>query len=414
MDLIGQLPGLLDAPTPKTFYEGTERICAPEETIARVRPMFRAFGITRLADVTGLDRIGLPVVQAIRPMSKSLSVKQGKGRSLAAATASAAMEASEAWHAENIPDNAWQSLPKQTTFTDLKVLGVASSNQESLANGIDWAIGYDMLNGRLSAAPKDLISLDFTQTKQCPDLQKSSNGLASGNTLGEAVASALFEIIERDCIAEFDALPGPQKAARRVTTDALSTYGADDLASRVFEAGAHLECWDMTSDIGVPAFRATIYDTGTLGEPEAQPWISRPQAGFGCHLNPQIAISRAITEAAQSRLVLIAASRDDLFPHHYDPPSGGNIGRLLADAADTALRSTPYEPRANLATKSCETDIAKLLEMLKQADLTQLLLFDLTKAEFGLPVVRAVCPGLGRLIPADRSERGTRSVARNV
>jgi ribosomal protein S12 methylthiotransferase accessory factor len=32
---------------------------APEETLAVVTPAFRAAGITRVANVTGLDRIGL-------------------------------------------------------------------------------------------------------------------------------------------------------------------------------------------------------------------------------------------------------------------------------------------------------------------------------------------------------------------
>ena len=59
-------------------------------------------GITRLADVTGLDRIGVPVFQAIRPLSRSVSVSQGKGLDPDAARASALMEAVETWHAERI------------------------------------------------------------------------------------------------------------------------------------------------------------------------------------------------------------------------------------------------------------------------------------------------------------------------
>ena len=59
-------------------------------------------GITRLANVTGLDRIGIPVVQAVRPNSRSLSVSQGKGVDMDSAKASAMMEAFELWHAERI------------------------------------------------------------------------------------------------------------------------------------------------------------------------------------------------------------------------------------------------------------------------------------------------------------------------
>lgn len=48
-------------------------------TVARLRPLQAAMGITRLADVTGLDRIGVPVFAAIQPNARSVAVSQGKG-----------------------------------------------------------------------------------------------------------------------------------------------------------------------------------------------------------------------------------------------------------------------------------------------------------------------------------------------
>src|SRR4026208_580587 len=75
--------------------------CAPE-TGARLRKHFRRRGITRLAEVTGLDRIGIPVCMAVRPNSKTLAVSQGKGLSDAAAQASAIMEAAEVATAERL------------------------------------------------------------------------------------------------------------------------------------------------------------------------------------------------------------------------------------------------------------------------------------------------------------------------
>jgi ribosomal protein S12 methylthiotransferase accessory factor len=56
--------------------------------------------ITRVANVTGLDDIGVPVVMACRPMARTLSVFQGKGLTLEAARVSGAMEAIETFHAE--------------------------------------------------------------------------------------------------------------------------------------------------------------------------------------------------------------------------------------------------------------------------------------------------------------------------
>ena len=59
-------------------------------------------GITRLGNITGLDRIGIPVAIAVRPNSRSVSVAQGKGLEMPQAMASALMEACETFHAEQI------------------------------------------------------------------------------------------------------------------------------------------------------------------------------------------------------------------------------------------------------------------------------------------------------------------------
>src|SRR5204862_1033387 len=81
---------------------GTRRAVSPIETLRRIRPRLRAAGITRLADVTGLDWIGVPVYQAIRPNSRTLSASQGKGLTPAQAKVSALMESLELFHAEEL------------------------------------------------------------------------------------------------------------------------------------------------------------------------------------------------------------------------------------------------------------------------------------------------------------------------
>ncbi len=48
----------------KTYRKGTHRTIAPTDTVARLRSMMPELGITRVANVTGLDRIGIPGVGA--------------------------------------------------------------------------------------------------------------------------------------------------------------------------------------------------------------------------------------------------------------------------------------------------------------------------------------------------------------
>src|SRR5437868_6533309 len=88
--------------TLKAFDAGTERTVAPHETLRRVQPLLRSLGITRVADVTGLDRVGLPVVAVMRPNSRSISVSMGKGATPEAAEVSGIMEALEGHHAERV------------------------------------------------------------------------------------------------------------------------------------------------------------------------------------------------------------------------------------------------------------------------------------------------------------------------
>src|SRR5580692_11305085 len=86
----------------KHFHAGTHRVVDPATTLARVLPLAPRMGITRVAVLTGLDVLGIPVVAATRPNSRSIAVHQGKGITLDAAKASAVMEAVETFHAETM------------------------------------------------------------------------------------------------------------------------------------------------------------------------------------------------------------------------------------------------------------------------------------------------------------------------
>src|SRR5438552_592107 len=90
------LPGICIFGVPqrakKRFVDGTHRARSPRATLARMRPLMKRLGITRLACLTGLDAVGVPVWAAIRPNGRSLSTSQGKGLSDDAAAVSALME----------------------------------------------------------------------------------------------------------------------------------------------------------------------------------------------------------------------------------------------------------------------------------------------------------------------------------
>ena len=75
---------------------------APEKTLERVEKVMPGIGVTRVAEISGLDRIGIPVYSAIRPGSAkgSISVYAGKGATPVEAKVSVMMEAVERYSSE--------------------------------------------------------------------------------------------------------------------------------------------------------------------------------------------------------------------------------------------------------------------------------------------------------------------------
>lgn len=379
----------------KRYSLGTHRVSSPDETRARVWPLLKPLGITRVANITGLDCIGIPVVAVYRPNSRSLSVAQGKGYTLAAAEVSGVMESIEFFHAENITKpvllGSYSQLRFAQTLVDPDTLPRSAIGRYSSELKLPWIRGLDLVSQAECYAPLELVHMDLTLPlppgSGC--FPVTSNGLASGNHLWEAVSHAISELIERDAATLFSLLPEPERQARRVDLSTIEAAECTALIEQLRAAGVSVSVWDMTSDVGVPVFRAIIMDT------ELNPL--RPlgaSTGTGCHPSRGIALSRALTEAAQSRLTIIAGSRDDLPRDRYS--SAVDLQRLRAQRESTfggpALRSFTSAPSYD--SPDVGDDVAWQKERLIAAGLRQVLVVDLTKEELGIPVVRVIVPGL--------------------
>src|SRR6185312_11181830 len=148
----------------KRFRDGTHRTVSPDETVARLQPLLPAFGITRVANVTGLDRIGVPVVMVCRPNSRSVAVSQGKGLTLAAAKASGIMEAAEGYHAEHITNPfklaSYQEMQREHRVVDPDRLPRAGDGfKPSLP--LLWIEGRDLMSGGSIWVPFELVSTNY-------------------------------------------------------------------------------------------------------------------------------------------------------------------------------------------------------------------------------------------------------------
>jgi YcaO-like protein with predicted kinase domain len=373
--------------TPKRYLQGTHRTRRPAETLARARRLMPRLGITRLADVTGLDCLGIPVFSAIRPQGRSLSTSQGKGLTVDAAAASALMESIETWHAENIALPRVRSTWRALTRPHVDPRRLARVAPLSRDVRWDWVAGQDLLGDRSLLVPLQAVTLDCVFPPGTgPTFDVSSNGLASGNHHLEAVIHALCEIIERDAEARWRA----ERGQRRLDLATVTDPELRALIDRIHAARVHITVWELTSDVGIP-----VYGCALMEDPHEPAWRALGlYQGFGCHLSATVALSRAITEAAQTRLTYIAGSRDDFFPHDYERATEPELlERIWADVTQPARRPVDFRRAPHLDRPTLDEDLACVLERLDAAGATQAIIVDLSQAELGIPVVKAFIPG---------------------
>jgi YcaO-like protein with predicted kinase domain len=397
----GGLAGMLapDAPpVPKRFTAGTHRREAPRRTLARLLPRLAAFGITRVARLTGLDRTGVEVFAAVRPNARGLSVANGKGLDPDAAKVSAIMEAIERWHAERPQIALRFGEPGDLAGARPVGLDALPRRRPAGAGPLVWAEATELVTGAPALVPFDLVHTCWLAGMPESPFFAATGGLASGTDAVEAALHALCELVEGDAVALFESLPPPARAARRIdpaTIDAPEVAGRlADLAARGFA----MALWDATTDIGVATVLCALTDA------EAP----RTPAGFGsgCHPDRGVAALRAITEAAQTRAIAITGTRDDLGPDLYAAGVGVRFRRAIEGRDAGAGRAWGAVPTA---TRDClRADLAAVVAAVLATGCGPVLAVDLSR-EPRLAVLRLVVPGLEPAAPAGAALPGRRA-----
>lgn len=396
----------------KSYREGAHRTAPPEQTLEKITRFTKAFGITRVANVTGLDSIGIPVVMVCRPNSRSLAVSQGKGYSLTAARVSGLMESIENFHAERL-DLASRMLSYEDLYFRHKIIDVYAlpRNKDKAFDPfvkIPWVAGYDFLNEEDVWIPLEIVHTDYTRPQPFTDnyFIRDSNGLASGNNLVEALNHGICEVVERDAVALWALRSEKDKAARRVDLSTVADNGCRQLLTLYRRAGILTGVWDITTDIGVPTFICKI-----IQEDDTPAQRVRPAMGSGSHPCKSVALSRALTEAAQSRLTFISGARDDQYRSLYDRHQEDKFhDRWLEDIAHGKPERS-FDSIREYNGKFIEDDFRWLVSRLSATGLTQLAYVDLTRPEFGISVVKVIAPGLESPIGAGRKFWGARGQA---
>jgi thioglycine synthase len=409
----------------KWTSRGTSRIQPVEVTLEKVKPLINEIGITRIADITDMDRLKIPNYSAVLPGTEDyIWVYGGKGPTKNHAKASAIMESIERFsslqknHSGKIIRGSYEELSK--SYNILKYNEVIEPISFSLGDKMimDYCNGYDLLNEENILVPASLTI--FKYIPNSPSLNPyafyHTNGLASGNVIEEAICHALCEVIERDAtsIAEFVSSAFQYHILRTIENSLVQTgvkvkpieskkfmddneiypdvdlneIGDSEQVKKIFKRFENCQISfsvkDITPDLGIPTFIASSVE-----------WINHDYGylveGHGTHPDSRIALIRAITEVSQSRAANIQGSRDDLRKMKYNIEDSDDKRSWQFIKSKKKIKFSDIKSFYN---EDILDDIRIILAKLKEKKLNKAIIVNLTHPRLNIPVVRAIVPGL--------------------
>lgn len=393
-----------------SYLEGTQRVYDEATTLEKTKDQVKKIGVTRIADITNLDRLGIPIFSAIRPSAAkgAISIYSGKGSTEQRARISAVMESFERCLAErpgvnaNVAGNIAASALVDSYASARESHNVLDPKEFLLAQPyipqslMEWVEAYDLMNKEEIFVSANAVYHPYDAPGQCQKLFLSNtNGLASGNVLEEAILHGMLEVIERDAIsiAQFSRDLGKEIV---LTEEDGYLY---ELASKFKNAGIELKVWLVPTDTGIPTVIAATDDV-KLKDPALL------VMGAGSHLKPEIAVARAITEAAQSRVVQIQGAREDTDREGFIRSVGYDRMKRLNGFWFEEGEKISLSDVQDLSRKSPAENINVILEKLRGIA-ERVLVIDLSREEVAVPVVRVIIPGL-ELFTIDRDRKGKR------
>ena len=391
-----------------TYFTGTHRVIAPSKTIEINENKLKVAGITRIADITDLDRIGIPIYTAIRPTAEdgAVSIYGGKGITKDHAKASAMMEGFERYSAErqDCDETIIAKLSEIEEFgeyVDPKSLNLPSEFEKKDISdlSLECSKSKDIISNKEYYIPTNAIYHPYISKDDSQNLFKSNtNGLASGNILEEAILHGIFEVIERDAWSIFELT---HKNYAQIDISSIENEVIIDIIDKFESEGIKIKLMDFTADIKIPTIAASADDTITRD-------AGLLTLGMGTHLDPEVAILRALTEVAQSRATQINGAREDTVRADFAREAGyermKRINKYYFRDEEEQIKLSDIE---NKSTSSITKDIEIVKDELISNDIQKILYTNLTRPELDVSVVRVVIPEM-ELYTIDKSRAGYR------
>jgi oxazoline/thiazoline synthase len=255
---------------------------------------------------------------------------------------------------------------------------------------MDWSPVWSLTHEQHRLLPTNLLYFGAPTQRGRIYVRADSNGNAAGSSLEDAVLQGLLEVVERDAVALwwYNRTRAPE-----VDLTAFDDRWVDEL--REVYSGLDRQVWvlDVTSDLGVPTMVALSRRADSPREVI--------MFGFGAHVDPRVALRRALTEMNQLMPAMVDAGRggpderlgcedDPDAMHWFRHATVANQPYLLPDPAVSARtpRDFQYQPRADLAE-----DVHAIRNRIEELGM-ELLVLDQTRPDIGLPVVKVIVPGM--------------------
>lgn len=395
------MPGITLKQCPKVYFLETHRSKTPDSTLQFIEEIKNRVGMRSFRDVTDLDRIGLPVFTCdrIRP-DHSKTSHTGKGISKTQAQVSLTMEAIERYCSEfrdeyraGLVRGSYRELHGKRNILDPQKLILPAFSDYRAEQPLHWVGGFELQTREEILVPAAAVYHPFSLDEPAP-IRSHTNGLASGNTLEEAIFHGMTEAIERDAwsIAKFN---GDMNAA--LVVDDKPEHGfVLDLIGKFERAAIEVMARDLTNDLGVPVIAA-------FSEDAVHPNLLTFD-GFGAHLDPRVAMARALLELATTRAFFLQKhgleGLMENIPYYYGE----------ADLEDPRFYAQDCRHLGEMESQYSDDileDIGTLLRKLERCGLKHTIVVDLTRPDIGIPTVRVIIPGL-EVYCFDRERKGER------
>jgi putative methanogenesis marker protein 1 len=397
------MPNIILQECPKVYILETHRSKTPDSTLHFIERIKDLIGMMDFRETSDLDRIGIPVFTChrVRP-DNSKTYHTGKGVHQIQAQVSLTMESIERYSSEfkdeyrnKLVKGSYNQLKPEFCILDPQEMILSKESDYNHDWDIHWVWGCDLALNEDILVPACAVYHPY-HLDNLLLMDTHTNGLASGNTIEEAVVHGLAEVIERDAwsIARY----------KRDYSDALfiEDEPENQFIINIFEkfehAGIEIVAKDITSDIGVPVVAAFSRD---LSYPTV-----KPIDGFGAHLDPRVAMVRSLLEIVTTRALFIQKFGIE----GMNEPVTVYLGDHGGDNDDPRFYAYNQKGLRDLEVGYSEDillDIRNIIGKLGARGLDRVIAIDITRTDTEIPTVRIIVPGLETYC-FDRMRMGTR------